>query len=148
MFKAYELMCNLLFKKKVEVYIFVHLYLTLEWNLMSSSENVNDCHAKNIIWLNDAIGFHFHKSKTIQLGKQDDVVWHLYTNPGNPAVCPILARACYLFSFPDILIPTERQPLIQQQSFSDSNISINGYGKLFPGDAQYDHFMTCFCKVM
>ncbi len=92
---------------------------------MSSSENVNDCHAKNTIWINDELGFHFHKIKTVQLGKQGDIVWHLYTTPGNPAVCPILALACYLFSFPDILNPTERQPPIQQQSFSDSNISIN-----------------------
>ena len=147
-FEAYELMCNLLLKEKDEAYVFAHLYLTLEWNLMSRSENVNDCHAENIIWLDDALGFHFPKSKTDQLGKRGDAVWHVYANPGNPAVCPILALARYLFSFPGILTPTERQPLIKQQNSSAGNISINGYGKLFPGDSQYERFMACFRKVI
>ncbi|KAL7469831.1 hypothetical protein ACHAXS_013690 [Conticribra weissflogii] len=126
-FEAYELMCNLLLKEKDEAYVFAHLYLTLEWNLMSRSENVNDCHAENIIWLDDALGFHFPKSKTDQLGKRGDAVWHVYANPGNPAVCPILALACYLFSFPGVFTPTERQLLIKQHSSSVGNISINGY---------------------
>ncbi len=148
MFEAYMHVCNLLVKERDDNYVFAQLYLTLEWNLMSCSENVNNCHAKNIIWLDDALGFHFPKSKTNQLGMWGDAVWHVYAHPGNPAVCPILALACYLFSFPGILTPTERQPLIDQQSSSAGNISINGYGKLIPGDSQYESVMTYFDNVI
>ncbi len=94
LFEAYKLVYNLLLKKKDEFYIFAHLYLTLELNLMLCSENVNDCHSKNIIWLNGALGIHFLKAKTDQLGKQGGAMWHVYTNLGNHAVCHILALAC------------------------------------------------------
>ncbi len=92
-FEAYNLTCSILLRKKEDLLIFFHLYLTLEWNLMSCSENVNDCHAKNFICLKDSLGFHFPKSKTNQLGKQGDAVWHVYVNPKNPAFCPNLAVA-------------------------------------------------------
>ncbi len=74
--KVYELMCKLFLEGKDVEYIFAHLFLTLEWNLMSQSENVVDCHAENIFWVEDALGFHFPKTKADQLGKQSDAIWH------------------------------------------------------------------------
>ncbi len=41
---------------------------------------------------------------------------------------------CYLFSFPS-------------EGFGDI-ITASSYGKLFPGDSQYVHFMTCFCNII
>ena len=47
--KVYELMCNIFLEDDDEEYIFAHAFLTLEWNLMSRSENVVDCHAENLL---------------------------------------------------------------------------------------------------
>ncbi len=91
--KVYELMCQLLLEGEDPEYSFAHCFLTLEWNLMSCSENVVDCHAKNISWMNDALGFCFPKSKTDQMGKNADSVWHVYASPHNLVTCPILALA-------------------------------------------------------
>jgi len=47
--KVYELICNIFLEGDDEEYIFDHSFLTLEWNLMSRSENVLDCHAENFL---------------------------------------------------------------------------------------------------
>ncbi len=89
--KVYELMCRLFLEGDDPEYSFAHCFLTLEWNLMSRSENVVDCHAENIIWTDDLLGFTFPKSKTDQTGKNADSIWHVYATPHNPITCPILA---------------------------------------------------------
>ena len=53
-----------------EEYIFAHAFHTLEWKLMSHSENVVGCHAENLLWTEDALGFHFPCTKTDQLEKR------------------------------------------------------------------------------
>ncbi|KAL7457648.1 hypothetical protein ACHAXS_000402, partial [Conticribra weissflogii] len=47
-FKVYELVCKKFLEGEDNEYTFCHLFLVLEWNLMARSENVADCHAKNI----------------------------------------------------------------------------------------------------
>ena len=47
--KVYELLCNILLEGDDEEYIFAHAFLTLEWNLMSHSENVVDCYAESLL---------------------------------------------------------------------------------------------------
>ena len=154
--KVYEVMCRLFLEGDDPEYSFAHCFLTLEWNLMLRSENVVDCHAENIVWNDDSLGFTFPKSKTDQTGKNADSIWHVYATPHNPITCPILALARYLFSNPGILTPvpshdeynaTVETSLIDP-SLADSHISQNGYTKLFPGRNQYDRFMKCFRKVI
>ena len=91
--KVYEVMCRLFLEGDDPEYSFAHCFLTLEWNLMSRSENVVDCHAENIVWNDDSLGFTFPKSKTDQTGKNADSIWHVYATPHNPITCPILALA-------------------------------------------------------
>ena len=91
--KVYELMCNIFLEGDDEEYNFAHAFLTLEWNLMSCSENVVDCHAENLLWTEDALGFHFPCTKTDQLGKRSDAIWHVYAMPNSPSTCCRLALA-------------------------------------------------------
>ncbi len=58
-----NLMCSLFLEGDDPEYSFAHCFLMLEWNLMAQSENVVDCHAENIIWNDDSLGFTFPKSK-------------------------------------------------------------------------------------
>ena len=36
------------------------------------------------------------------MGRNRDLEWHVYVNPHNPAICPVLALACYIFSNPGV----------------------------------------------
>ncbi len=154
--KVYKLMCCLFLEGYDPKYSFAHCFLTLEWNLMSRLENVVDCHAENIIWTDDLLGFTFPKSKTNQTSKNADSIWHEYATPHNPITCPILALGGYLFSNPGILTPSpshdKYDPNVETSlidpSLREPHISQNGYTKLFPGRNQYDRFMKCFRKVI
>ncbi len=103
--KVYELMCCLFLEGDDPEYSFAHCFLTLEWNLMAWSENVVDCHAGRIIWIDDSLGFTFPMSKTDQMCKNADPVWHAYATPHNPITCLILFLVCYLFYNAGILTP-------------------------------------------
>ncbi len=148
--KCYENMGRLFLEGDDPEYSFGHCFLTLEWNLMSHSENVVDCHAKNILWADDSLFFSFPKSKMDQMGKNADSVWHVYAtshNSHNPITCPVLALAPYLFSIPGILTPVPNNdedwnPKVEldiiNPHLGSSNISCHGYMKLLPGRNQYD----------
>ncbi len=85
---------------------------------MSCSNNVVDCQAKNILWSDNLLGFCFPKSKTDQMRKNVNSVWHIYAAPYNFFTCPVLAIACYLFSDSGILTPVpthdkDQNPVIE-----------------------------------
>ena len=86
-----------------EEYIFARAFLTLEWNLMAQSENVVNAHILHIHWDADCLVFRFVKSKGDQTGKNRNQEWHVYANPHTPAVCPVLALGCYIFTNPGVI---------------------------------------------
>jgi hypothetical protein len=92
-------------------------------NLMKRAENVVDCKIDHIWIEHDSLIFQFAKSKGLPDGEDHVGPWHVYANPLLPNVCPFLAMAVYLFSYPGIL---------------SSNSS------LFPGRSQYDRFCKEF----
>ena len=69
----------------------------------------------------------FTHSKGDQEGVNQLQPWHIYANPGQPSICPILALAMYLFSNPSIL---------------------RGDQKLFPGGNQYSRFTKSFQRAL
>ncbi len=155
--KVYELMCRLFLEGEDNEYTFAHLFLTLEWNLMSRSENVADCHADNIFWVEDSLGFHFPKTKADQLGKRSDAIWHVYATPDSPHTCVHLSLARYLFSNSGVLSRCNSNATGGDANGTNenieglgmaTNITINKGYKLFPGANQYDCFMKCFHKVI
>ena len=70
---------------------------------------------------------YFGKLKTNQHGKKCKKPWHVYSNPENMHLCPVLALEKYLLSHPDLL---------------------KGKWNLFPGSNQYMWFTHIFHKVI
>ena len=42
------------------------------------------------------------RSKGDQEGVNSKEPWHIYANPEEPAVCPVLSLACYLLAYPQV----------------------------------------------
>ena len=126
-FEVYKEMCQLLMRGDGDDYLFAHTFLTLEWNLLARSDNCLSMHINHIEWREDCLVFFFAKSKGNQTGENSEHPWHVYSNPENPSICPVMALAKYLFSQPDIL---------------------KNNGKLFPGDHQYERFIDIFHRVI
>jgi hypothetical protein len=105
-------------------YLFAHYFLTLEWNLMAKSESCVHAHFFHITWEDDCLAFCFAKSKTDQMGRNNDQVWHVFATPNNPCVFPVLAIATYIFANPG---------LTNVENFTESDKHGNLSGRLFPG---------------
>ena len=101
-FDVYKTMCDLLLRDGGEDAAFAHLFLILEWNLMARSKNCTKMHVNHIQWREDSLVFFFGKSKGNQSGKNNHQPWHVYSNPLEPTICPVLSFAKYVFLHPDI----------------------------------------------
>lgn len=64
---------------------------------MCRSETVGKIHLKNITWEQDSLVIHIGKQKNDQEGERS-FGRHLYANPLDPSVCPVLALALVIFS--------------------------------------------------
>ena len=126
-FDAYKLMCKKLIEMEKDEGAFAHLFLILEWNLMARASNCLLLNLGHIEWRNDCLVFFFGKSKCDQTGENSDNPWHVYSNPYEPTICPVLAMATYVCSYPDI---------------------VTGKSTLFPGNDQYSRFLKIFHKVV
>ena len=126
-FYVYKTLCDILHQGEVEEFLFVHAFLTMEWNLMTRSDNSVNMHIRHIQWRSDCLILYLGTSKGNQTEEISSDPWCVYSNPNNPSICPIIALAKYIFSNPDIL--TTNSPL-------------------FPGNYQYDRFLKIFHKVI
>ena len=122
-FAVYQLMCRKLLESDQADTLFAHTYLVLEWNLMARAHMIADMDVAHIEWGQDSLIFFFGKSKRNQTGEDADRPFHVYSNPENPEVCPVLALATYLVAYPDVL---------------------RTRGLLFPGSSQYSRFLKTF----
>ena len=102
-FEVYQVICKLLLTSGTTESIFTHCFLVLEWNLMARSDNVCTTHINHISWDEDSLIFYFMKSKGDQEGLNSNEPWHIYSNPLNPFICPILALTRYVFCNPSVL---------------------------------------------
>lgn len=126
-FDAYRLMCKKLNASDASEALFGHCFLTMEWNLMARSDNCKMMHLSHVEWRQDCLVFFFGKTKGDQIGEKADEPWHVYSNPKDPVICPVLALAKYLFAHPDIM---------------------RRNGPLFPGADQYGRFIKMFHRVI
>ena len=126
-YEVYKKMCEILFKSDNDDFLFAHTFLTMEWNLLACSNHCFTMCVKHIEFCNDSLLFFVAKSKGNQLGEATEKPWHVYSNPTNPFLCPVLALGRYVLSNPDIL---------------------KNKGLLFPGQHQYTRFMNIFHKVI
>ena len=112
-------MCTKLIGMETKDAVFAHLFLILEWNLMARSNNCTKLRLGHIVWRNDCLVFFFEKTKGYQTDEKSDSPYHVYSNPFEPRIYPVLALAKYIFSNPDVVT---------------SNPSF------FPGNDQYNRY--------
>ena len=145
-FDVYKKICELFLKEEGEEFVFARAFLCLEWNLMARSENVVHAHILHVEWNADSLVFRFVKSKGDQTGRNSDQEWHVFANPHNPEICPVLALACYLFSNPGIFSAADMEDMVVEGGEGGPD-SQKG-GRLFPGGNQYDRFMDCLHRIV
>lgn len=77
--------------------LFAWPFFVLCWNLMARSVTVGNIMYQHISWSGDALTINVPKHKGDQEGAKD-YPRHIYANPLQPEICPILALAVLLFS--------------------------------------------------
>ena len=90
---------------------------------MKRAENCVNAKINHIKFEDDSLVFSFAKSKGHQNGEEHVGPWHVYSNPLEPHICPVLALARYIFAFPEVL--SSNSSLFQGKS------QYNRYSKLF-----------------
>ena len=120
-FACYKLLCSKFFEGKKDEYLFALVFLTLEWNLIARSDNIVNLGLSDFEWSDDSLVVYLKKSKTDQEGANGKTPFHLYANPENPEICPVLALGLYLVNNPGLLVTN---------------------GKLFAGEHQYNRYAT------
>ena len=66
---------------------------------MKRAENCVDANINHIYFENDSLIFEFAKSKSHQEGEEHVGPWHVYANPMEPSICPVLSLAVLMFRF-------------------------------------------------
>ena len=69
---------------------------------MARSDNVVHSHTNHLEWRDDCLLYYIMRSKGDQEGVNSKEPWHIYANPEEPAVCPVLSLACYLLAYPQV----------------------------------------------
>ena len=112
---------------ELNVILFVWPYLLLIWNIGARNCNVANMMYDHISWENDSMVVVLPVTKSTQ-GGDNMFSKHLYANPGEPFMCPILAVAFHL------VCTTYR-------SDPDRN-------SLFTGEKKEQRFSTWFLKLL
>jgi hypothetical protein len=96
-FEGYRTLAALLFRSEpFNQMLFAWPFLVLQWNLIARTATVSSMMMEHIGWEGDALLISTPKHK----GDQEGVkcfARHLYANPSDPAVCPVLALAIVTF---------------------------------------------------
>ena len=69
---------------------------------MARSDNVVNLHTNHLDWLDECLLYYIMRSKGDQEGEHSKEPWHIYANPGDPDVCPILSFARYILAYPEV----------------------------------------------
>ena len=77
--------------------IFAHTFTILSWNLACHANNTAKIRLKDGEWAStfDAYEIFFAHTKTDQTGEEAKYSRHVYANPTEPIVCPVLTLAFY-----------------------------------------------------
>ena len=77
--------------------IFAHTFTILSWNLACRANNTAKIRLKDVEWAStfDAYEIFFAHTKMDQTGKEAKYSRHVYANPTEPTVCPVLTLAFY-----------------------------------------------------
>jgi hypothetical protein len=117
-FQLYKRLCTWMVENGSKESIFSWCFLTLTWNLVCRSKNTINIHRNHIGLENDAMTIQFAHMKTDMMGFEEAVKRHIFANPLDLKICPVLALSVYLVT-----------ALLNRSS-----------GKLFAGANQYERF--------
>ena len=96
-YDGYCLLASVLFTTEpFSQMLFSWPFLILQWNLIARSATVASMMMEHVGWEGDALLISTPKSKADQEGVKC-FARHLYANPSNPAICPVLALAVLTF---------------------------------------------------
>ena len=76
--------------------LFTWCFMVLQWNLMSRSDSVQNIMLPHITWAEDSLTIEEQGQKADQTG-EDKFAKHIYANPYEPFICPILSLAVMIF---------------------------------------------------
>ena len=82
-----------------DVCCIVHVFILFLWSLMSRSDSIDQLTFHHLEWEGDCMKITEQSTKSDQ-GGEKIFGKHMYANPNNPSVCPILALAVALFIRP------------------------------------------------
>lgn len=97
--------------------LFAWPYFIFAWNLMARSSMVGNIMFEHLGWKGDALMVHVPAHKGDQTGERA-FPRHVYANPLNPNICPILALAVLIFSSPAHQNNSPRQVFVGEHSES------------------------------
>ena len=99
-FQLYRALAALFLKSGGKDTIFAHTMFVLSWNLMCRVSNMTNIRFEHLEWKEDALGIFFTHQKNDQMGQKPRDARHVYANPLQPEICPVLALALYWITIP------------------------------------------------
>jgi hypothetical protein len=98
-FKGYKFLASKALDQLVDYNISIscHLFLVLCWNLIARCVSVGSLMYDHVSWSLDALVIVFPSHKSDKEGK-NALPKHVFANASEPAICPILSFAIYLFT--------------------------------------------------
>ena len=97
-YSGYRLLVTALFKcEPFSQMLFAWPFMVLQWNLIARCSSVAAMMMQHINWEGDALLITIPKSKADQEGN-NCFPRHLYANPLQPVICPVLALAVVIFT--------------------------------------------------
>ncbi|KAE8902325.1 hypothetical protein PF003_g14132 [Phytophthora fragariae] len=125
MFDLYSFLCDKMMAHSSKEMAFAHAYMVIAWNLMCRSSNAFRIRYSHMEWRGDALQIYFAHMKNDQGGDRPRDPRHIYANPLQPSICPILALGLY---------------------WASSNF--DGSDLLFPGSNQNERFRKCWLRLL
>ncbi|ETN14375.1 hypothetical protein PPTG_07434 [Phytophthora nicotianae INRA-310] len=95
MFDLYIFLCKKMLLLPGKDMAFSHAYMVIAWNLMCRSSNAFGIRHSHMEWRGDALQIYFAHMKNDQGGERPRDTRHIYANPLEPSICPIVALGLY-----------------------------------------------------
>jgi hypothetical protein len=110
--------------------VFAHCFLLMTWNLGCRVNNTTIIKLRDISWAQCFDCFHivFAHSKTDQTGEESQYPRHIFSNPADPFVCPLLSLSMYFSTCFEIRVTND--------------------DFLFPGNGQENRFSKILTRVL
>ena len=124
-------LCGWLLSLGTQRGLFAHTYVLLTWNLACRTNNTSNIKFNDIVWSTSFDSFYilFRHSKTDQRGDDSKYPRHIFANPNNPVVCPVLSLCMYF-------------------TCCFSNGAVDQLGYLFPGKTQERRFSRLLTSTL